>query len=487
LSNNFHLIYAAAHAGYDPTTVPLGGAAAICERLVKEWGPRPNIKLTLIGPGEGLRYQGFEYIKLPGTPPDLIHLSELKYADFSVRFENFVAETVEGIVRANGVRDTCFISNDISEAGDFVRIHRTGVPILTLYHVDVVEFFSKIYLRNVLPAERLTAIFDGVLRGPFKSWVPRLPGLVFKKQRESLLYSRGVVVPSEAMKAVLCRCYPWAPPERIHVIPWGGSPEEIPASEREAEARRLTALYGVRPSDTVLMTLSRISPEKGIDLFLEALILWERESQPPHLNPLPLRGGEEFNKYSSPPEGGRGQGEGGIFHLFICGEAAYMRGESYKKKLIRLAGRLKRTKVHFPGYVAGPTKAGFFELADLYVFPSRHDSYGLTLVEAMQAGLPVLTSSHHSARELVGEGSGRVVRWGRESEAPGVLLGALKGLLADPARLADMGRQAMVASSRWDFSSAAERILTLARNCIMDPCPDTPKDTPNQDSKPSSR
>jgi glycosyltransferase involved in cell wall biosynthesis len=458
LSNNLRLIYAAAHAGYDPRTAPLGGAATICERLVKKWGNRPDIKLTLIGPGQGLHYKGFEYIKLPGDAPDLTRLSELKYADFSVRFEYFVAATVEDIIRADGVQNTCFIGNDISEAGDFVRIHRTGAPILTLYHVDVVEFFSKMYLRNVLPPERLAAFFDGALKGPFRGWIPSLLGLVFKKQRESLLYSQGVIVPSENMKAVLRRCYPWVPPDRIHVFPWGGSQERFPELEIQAEAQRLRGFYGVRTEDTVLMTLSRISPEKGIDLLLEALILWERESRPPH----PLVGNE------------------GVIHLFICGEAAYMGGERHKKKLIRLAGRLKRVKVHFPGYVAGPAKAGFFELADLYVFPSRHDSYGLTLVEAMQVGLPVLTSSHHSANDLIREEWGRVVRWSRESEAPRVLLGALKSLLADPARLAEMGRQAMMASRHWDFSSAAERILDLARNCIVNPCPAIPNDTPDR-------
>ena len=37
----------------------------------------------------------------------------------------------------------------------------------------------------------------------------------------------------------------------------------------------------------------------------------------------------------------------------------------------------------FPGYVTGERKRAFFALADLYVFPSRHESYGLTLLEAL--------------------------------------------------------------------------------------------------------
>ena len=450
MSNKLRLIYAAAHAGYDPSKVPLGGAAAVCERLVREWGGRQDIHLTLIGPGDGIHYEGIDYIKLPGSAPELVRLSEIKYADFSYRFENFVAETVKGIAKKEGTKNACFISNDISEAGDFSRIRRAGLPILTLYHVDVVEYFSKMYLGSLFHPERLTAFFERVSKGPFRVFIPRLLGLVFKKQRESLLYSGAVVVPSHAMKSVLLRCYPWVEPGRIHVIPWGGSSEKISPEEVESETRRLASFYGVRPSEAVLLTLSRISPEKGIDFLLEALILWEREGSVPPL------------------------------HLFICGEAAYMQGQRYKTKLARLAGYLRKVKVHFPGYVAGPVKAGFLELANLYVFPSRHDSYGLTLVEAMQAGLPVLTSFHHSAPELVRDDSGQLVKWSRESEAPRVLLGALKSLLADPNRLAGMGRRAAEISRPWNFSSAAQRILELARNCIIDPCPPIRKNTPNR-------
>jgi glycosyltransferase involved in cell wall biosynthesis len=44
----------------------------------------------------------------------------------------------------------------------------------------------------------------------------------------------------------------------------------------------------------------------------------------------------------------------------------------------------------------------YFSAADLYVFPSRHESYGLTLMEAFQYGLPAITLENATMRPAFG-------------------------------------------------------------------------------------
>jgi len=87
--------------------------------------------------------------------------------------------------------------------------------------------------------------------------------------------------------------------------------------------------------------------------------------------------------------------------LFVCGEPAFMRGASYAGKVRALAGRLRRTRVVFPGYLGPERKKAYFRLADLFVSPSIHESYGLSVVEAMKAGLPVLASHQGGLAEVV--------------------------------------------------------------------------------------
>src|SRR6185312_12047953 len=83
---------------------------------------------------------------------------------------------------------------------------------------------------------------------------------------------------------------------------------------------------------------------------------------------------------------------------------AFMRGRSYLRLLERASGRLSRFNVQFIGHADAAMKAALFRTADLYVFPSRHESYGLTLCEAIAAGVPAITTDHYSARELLGPG-----------------------------------------------------------------------------------
>ena len=168
------------------------------------------------------------------------------------------------------------------------------------------------------------------------------------------------------------------------------------------------------------MTLSRISPEKGQDSLLEALLEWERRPDYPE-RPL---------------------------WVFLCGDAAFMQGQRFLERLKQLASRLRRTRVVFPGYVMGERKRGFFALADLFVFPSRHESYGLTLLEALAAGLPAVCLDHHGARSVMRPEFGALVQ-------PSELRGAIASMLEDEAGRKRMGDAAKKFAEGERFSDRA--------------------------------
>jgi glycosyltransferase involved in cell wall biosynthesis len=56
------------------------------------------------------------------------------------------------------------------------------------------------------------------------------------------------------------------------------------------------------------------------------------------------------------------------------------------------------------GYLSRPALATAFRRADCFVLPSRHDSFGRVVVEAMATGLPALVSEHVGAKEMIAEG-----------------------------------------------------------------------------------
>jgi glycosyltransferase involved in cell wall biosynthesis len=381
------VIYTAAHGGFSAEAVPLGGGAAVFEHMVEEWSRTRPFEFQTVTPA------------ILGTSApsggDLVKFGERAYARFCRAFEK--ASTSE--ILRHDPAETVVLVNDVSEGPDFAQLGERGYRVYTIYHVDVVAYVAAIYGRGAIAPETTVRWY------PRLRWcLPEIAKLVWEKQEASVRHSRGLIVPSEGMRGVLMRCYPdclskKSPRGKIHVLPWGNwNPES------SGDPQPLRQEFGVPENARVLLTLSRISPEKGQDLLLEALLEWERR--------------DDFPTYP--------------LWLFVCGDAAFMQGQRFLEKLRERAARLKRTRVVFPGYVTGERKRAFLALADLYVFPSRHESYGLTLVEALAAGLPAVCLDTTGARSVMREGFGALV------PASG-LRAAIAALLADDERRKQLG------------------------------------------------
>jgi glycosyltransferase involved in cell wall biosynthesis len=411
---SIQVLYVAAHGGFAREAVPLGGGAAVSDRLIEEWSRTRPFPFRLISPAV-----------LGASAPsgrDLVRFGERAYARFSRDFEQAATEEI----LRHDPAETVVLANDISEGPDFKTLAERGYRVYTIYHVDVVGYVAAMYCRGWVRPETTVRWYPRV-----RALLPAMARLVWEKQEASVRYSRGLIMPSEGMREVVLRCYPYCPPERVHVLPWGVW-EAARHTERPSDPEPLRREFGVPEDAQVLLTLSRISPEKGQDLLLEALLEGERRDD---VSQRPL-------------------------WLFICGDAAFMQGQRFLEKLKRLASRLRRTRVVFPGHVTGERKAAFFALADVFVFPSRFESYGLTLLEALAHGLPAVCLDHHGARGIMREEFGAMVQ-------PRDLRAALARLLADDAGRKKMGEAARKFAQGERFADrAAElaRMLTAVRD-----------------------
>ena len=384
--------------------MPLGGGAAVFEHLVDEWSRTRPFELTAMTPailGKSAPRGG-----------DLVKFGERAYARFCRDFER--ASTTE-ILRHDPAQ-TVVLANDISEGPDFAELGARGYRVYTIYHVDVVAYVAAIYGRGLIAPETTVRWY------PRLRWcLPEMAKLVWEKQGTSVRHSRGLIVPSDGMRDVLLRCYPSCATGKIHVLPWGNW-----NADASGDAEPLRREFGVPENARVLLALSRISPEKGQDLLLDALLEWERR--------------DDFPTYP--------------LWLFVCGDAAFMQGQRFLHRVREMAGRLKRTRVVFPGYVTGERKRAFLALADLYVFPSRHESYGLTLMEALAAGLPAVCLDTTGARSVMREEFGALV--------PGSgLRAAIASLLADDGRRKQMSLAARAYARSQRFADRAAELSNL--------------------------
>ena len=415
------LLYAASDSGFDLRQVPLGGAAPICAFLTEAWRNQSDFAFRLLSPdvigAEAPRNE------------DLLHYTPRQYVDFIFKFEQAVTDE---ILRYDPL-DTVVLANDMSDGPRFRLLAEKGYAVYCIYHMNMVHVVTKAFLLDLIRPETSASIYRFLDRSPFRFLLPKFLNLIFLKQEESLIYCRGIIVPSEGMKRTLVRMYPGVPAAKIHVFPWGSHAETCDEALLSTRVGELRQQYAIPESTTVLITLSRISPEKGQDRLLKALELWEEEDS------LPKNG----------------------LCVLMCGVAGYRHAKSYEKNVKERAAKLKKVRVIFPGYVYGLEKQAHFRLANLYAFPSRYESYGLTLMEALRAGLPVVACHTDGTEHLVREEFGELLPPEPERRIPQLLKEAIQRMLADPGRLRTMGQQARLYAETNPFSKTAERLARL--------------------------
>lgn len=112
------------------------------------------------------------------------------------------------------------------------------------------------------------------------------------------------------------------------------------------------------------------------------------------------------------------------------------------------------------GFISGVEKQGAFSAANLFALPSLNENFGIVLVEAMAAGLPLLISDQvYIHKEVVGGGAGLVCQTSVES-----CQNRLSEVLENPDALELMGQRArQLAENHFGVRAATEGLLDIYR------------------------
>ncbi len=130
----------------------------------------------------------------------------------------------------------------------------------------------------------------------------------------------------------------------------------------------------------------------------------------------------------------------------------------YRQELERIfAG----TATNFVGYLQGDELASAFASSDVFLFPSRTETLGLVLLEAMAAGCPVVAARSGGIPDIVTDG---VNGYLFEPEAPNGLLYATQRLLREPHLFKQNARQE---AEKWSWSAATEQLQQYYDRAIV--------------------
>ncbi|MDB5311170.1 MAG: hypothetical protein JWO38_5372 [Gemmataceae bacterium] len=110
--------------------------------------------------------------------------------------------------------------------------------------------------------------------------------------------------------------------------------------------------------------------------------------------------------------------------------------------------------------------AKYYAAADLFLFPTYYDTFGLVLTEAMASGLPVVTSRAAGAAELVVHGASGWLT--AEAWDPGQIAEGVRVLAADPAARERMGAAARAAVEAYTWDRVAEQTMAVYREVLSE-------------------
>ncbi len=207
----------------------------------------------------------------------------------------------------------------------------------------------------------------------------------------------------------------------IFVIPIGIDPSDTSPKSGGSVSPAIEALVRKKP---LLLFLGRVNWKKGLDRLIPALRYLEGA------------------------------------HLAVAGND----DDNYRIQLDKLAlrnGVLER--ITFAGPVYGEEKRRLFGAADVFLLPSYSENFGIAVLEAMAAGVPVVVTPEVGlSREVEEAGAGLVL-----NGDPGVLGPGIKALLADPGRMREMGERGReLAARRFAWSGIARSMESVYKQVI---------------------
>ena len=204
---------------------------------------------------------------------------------------------------------------------------------------------------------------------------------------------------SKTVKADVERHLP-LPPERVRVVPLAAAPSYRPLGD-PSKLAAVRARYGL--PERFILNVGALEPGKNQATLLRAF--------------------------------GRLSASGSERTLVIAGPPAWR-----YERLVRLVDKLGLAgQVRFLGYVPAEDLLALYNLADLFVFPSLYEGFGLPPLEAMACGLPVVASTAPALREVL-DGAALLV----QAQDVAALAEAMAAALGDEAlrsRLREAGLQ----------------------------------------------
>lgn len=299
----------------------------------------------------------------------------------------------------------------------------SGMKIIPLVAVPVCRLFGKgVIVRLESPFELVEPISAEAL-GTMGFAGRLLPRALRWFQRNALLRAGRVVAISQEMESRVLEA--GVPPERVCRIPNGIDTKRYrPVSAQER--RELRSRLRIPQERTVVLFVGRLSRAKGVVMLMES---WpEIVRRHPQLCLL----------------------------MVGSGEGSWDDCEEHVREFVRSHGL--QEAVMFAGHSDRADE--YMQAADMFLFPSEYEGFGLSVAEALSCALPAVLSSVGAAPQLVEHGRNGFLFPAKNAPA---MIEAVEECLAQRERWNAIGLAAREAMLPYDLGSVLDHYAELCR------------------------
>jgi glycosyltransferase involved in cell wall biosynthesis len=233
--------------------------------------------------------------------------------------------------------------------------------------------------------------------------------------RLALRAAHQVIVISESTRADLLSHFSISP-NRVTAIPLAADPVFRP--QREAVIAEVGRRYNLPPGYVLYVGSNK--PHKNLTGLLDA---WAQIA-------------------ASPDVAGRS--------LVVAG--------AWDDQYDHVLERAGSAPVRWLGPVLEADLSALYSGAELFVFPSLYEGFGLPVLEAMACGAPVVCSDGSSLPEVAGNAARRV-----DTRHPAALAEAMRLVLADAALREELRVKGLAQAARFSWQKTAQRTLEVYR------------------------
>jgi glycosyltransferase involved in cell wall biosynthesis len=145
------------------------------------------------------------------------------------------------------------------------------------------------------------------------------------------------------------------------------------------------------------------------------------------------------------------------WRLALAGSAGF----GANQILSRIEGSPARGRISVEGYVSAQSLADWYGRAMILAFPSLDEGFGIPVLEAMAAGVPVITSNRSALAEVAGEAALLV-----NPESVDELSEALCRMIADDRLREDFRQKGLARATAFSWPKAVEKTWNVYRELI---------------------